>query len=293
MFFNFWLLGFSSIGFSLIEFSLIEQIKSSALFDVDTYSKALQLILIVVLNFFVYKVIKLFIKKVVLGYTKRTASKKGDTIATIVISVTKYVIYFVGFCQIMSVFNVSVTSILAVAGVSGIAIGFGAQSLVKDIIAGIFILMEEQFVVGDYVTIEGKTGTVEAVGIRITRLRSFEGDVHIVPNGEIKMVTNMSKKFKRAIVDVLVSYEDDVDKVIEILRDEMTLANKNIETLLSEPTVLGVAELNESTVKIRILAETQVGESWACEREIRRLVKNRFEKEGIKYPYKRVVVESE
>ncbi len=179
---------------------------------------------------------------------------------------------------------------MAVAGVSTVLIGFGAQSLVKDIISGIFILLEDQFSIGDFVTIEGKTGTVESLGIRITTLRDFDGNVHIIPNGEIKIITNMSKEFKRALVDVYVGYNENVDEVFNILREEMEMAAKNIEAIIETPKILGITGFEENCIKIRVLANCVVGENWAVERELRRLIKIRFDKEGIKFPYPSVVV---
>ncbi len=257
----------------------------------STYPKIVQLVLVLVINFVLYKLAKFLIKKIIKGYSKKKSSNKGDTLITVLTSVSKYMVYFICFCQILSVFGVSVTSILAVAGASSVVIGFGAQSLVKDIIAGIFILLEDQFSVGDIVTLEGRTGTVEALGIRITRIRDFDGNVHIIPNGEIKIVTNMSKEFKSAVIEVAVSYEENIDKVLAVLRDEMEAAGKVISQLKETPVVLGVTSFGDSTVSVRIIAKCDILENWAVERELRRLIKNRFETEGFKYPYKKMIIE--
>ena len=184
------------------------------------------------------------------------------------------------------------SSLIAVAGVGSVAIGFGAQSLVQDVITGMFILFEDQFGVGDIVRLETLTGTVETIGIRSTRIRSVDGDLHIIPNGMIKIITNMSKEFNRATIDIGIAYEENIDKVLDIMKDEVNkiYTQKLIDGLMAEPNVLGIIDLADSAVVVRILADTQIGENWHVEREIRRIMKKRLDKEKIEIPYcKRVV----
>jgi len=231
------------------------------------------------------------IEKAIMSNPKMS-ERKARTLAAVCKSVDRYFIYFIILCQILSIFNVNISSILTIAGVGSVAIGFGAQSLVQDIISGLFILMEDQFGVGDVITIENHTGTVESIGIRTTRIRSGDGNLYIIPNGQVKIVTNMSKGFNRAVVDIGVAYEEDIDRVIKVMQDEMKKAfeSKAINGLISEPAVLGVIELADSSVNIRISADSHVGENWQIEREIRRIIKNRFDKENIVIPYPQRVV---
>lgn len=247
--------------------------------------------LVVIVSAIIIKVLKRVIKKLIYGH-KGFSERKAKTLFTVCTSVIKYVIYFFVFCQILSIFGVNVMSFIAVAGVGSIAIAFGAQSLVQDIITGMFILVEDQFAVGDVITLEGYTGTVEGIGIRTTRIRSADGNLFIIPNGQVKIVTNMSKGFNRAVVDISVAYEENVDKVISVMKDELKKAfeNNKINGLLKIPDVLGVVDLADSAVIIRISADSAIGENWAIEREIRRIIKNRFDKENICIPYPQIVL---
>ena len=158
--------------------------------------------------------------------------------------------------------------------------------------AGLFIITENQFGVGDIVELNGFSGTVEAIGIRTTRIRNADGNVHIVPNGQISIVTNMSKGFNRAIVDISVAYGEDMDRVFAVLKDEFErlFNNKIIEGILDVPQVWGINELAESSVVIRIAADSEIGENWRVERELRKYILKRFEKEGIEIPFPQIVV---
>lgn len=233
------------------------------------------------------------ILKKALRVDSKLTERKRDTLTVVLSSVIKYVIYFIVGCSILTNFGVNIASLITVAGVGSVAIGFGSQSLVQDVITGMFILFEDQFGVGDIITIDNLTGTVESIGLRTTMIRSADGDLHIIPNGSIKIITNMSKDFNRAKVDVGIAYEENVDKVIKVMKEEMQkiYEQKLIEGLNDCPNVLGIVDLAENEVTIRILADTEIGENWSVEREIRRYIKNRFDKEGIDIPYPRRVVE--
>ncbi len=240
----------------------------------------------------IIKVLTRFIKKS-LKLNNKLDDRKRETLSEVLISITKYTVWFVNICNILANFGVDMKSLLAVASVGSVAIGFGAQSLVQDIITGMFILFEDQFGVGDIITVDKLTGTVESIGLRSTRIRSVDGDLHIIPNGVIKVITNMSKEFNRAKIDIGISYEENIDKVIFIMKDETQKIFKNnlIKGLISEPNVLGIIDLSESSVIIRILADTEIGENWHVEREIRRFMKKRFDKENIDIPYPKRVIE--
>lgn len=235
--------------------------------------------------------IAIFIARKIAGAVFRTSKKKFpeknyDTVSTILSSLIKYVGYFLIIFQVMSVFGVSTESVLAVAGVGSIAIGFGARGIAEDLITGASILFENQFRVGDTIEVNGKTGAVETIGLRVTTIRGYDGDVHIFPNSTIKIVTNMSKSFNRAVVLVPVSYEEPIGRILEILNDEMSRAGENDDALLSGPQVQGVVEMNNQYLVVRIIADCKVDENWAVERRIRRLVKTRFEAEQIAPPYR-------
>jgi small conductance mechanosensitive channel len=195
-------------------------------------------------------------------------------------------------CYLLSVWGVDPTSLLALGGLASVAVGLGAQSIIQDILTGAFILIEDQFSVGDVVKIEGYSGTVESVGMRTTRIRSADGDLYIIPNGQIKIITNMSKGFNRAVVDVGISYNENIDRVIDLLTAELEKIynDKLIPGIIDCPQVLGVEQLADSSVVIRIKADCSVGENWNIERQLRRLIKNALDREGIEIPFPQQVV---
>jgi small conductance mechanosensitive channel len=219
--------------------------------------------------------------------------KKSNTLTGILKSVVKYLVYLIMGISILEILNIPTQPILATAGLGGIAIGFGAQSLVRDVFAGFFILFEDQYSVGDYVTISGITGTVEDMGLRTTRLRSFNGDLNIIPNGEIKTVTNVSRGNSLAIVDVSVAYESDHEKAMEVLSlIALDYYEKNRDKVTEKPEVLGIIKLGESDVIIRTIIDTAPMMHWRVEREFRLLVIEAFKREKIEIPYpKRVWLE--
>lgn len=246
-------------------------------------------ILLIVIAGFLVKISKRIIYK---GFSKFSMERNSDTVASLLSSLCKYAVYFIILCNILVMWGVNITSILALGGAVSVAVGLGAQDIVKDMMAGLFIITENQFGVGDIVELNGFSGTVEAIGIRTTRIRNADGNVHIVPNGQISIVTNMSKGFNRAIVDISVAYGEDMDRVFAVLKDEFErlFNNKIIEGIIDVPQVWGINELAESSVVIRVAADSEIGENWRVERELRKYILKRFEKEGIEIPFPQVVV---
>ena len=240
------------------------------------------------------KIINFAVKKSFNSNAKLSQRKK-ETLIEVFKSISKYLVYFVVVCSVLSNFGINIASIMTIAGVGSVAIGFGAQSLVQDIITGMFILFEDQYGVGDIIEINGLNGCVESITIRTTNIRSVDGNLHIIPNGQIKIVTNMSKEFNRAVIDFGISYEEDIDNVIFVIENELNriFENNLIDGLLLKPVVLGVVELAPSSVNIRISADTKVGENWAVERSIRKFIKNRLDKENINIPYPKQVIQIE
>ncbi|ADI15165.1 mechanosensitive ion channel family protein [Truepera radiovictrix] len=218
---------------------------------------------------------------------------RAATIRNVVESSARIVLitFFVLFVLAQAGANVS--ALLTGVGILGLAVSFGAQSLVKDVITGFFILAEDQFGVGDVVTIGNFSGAVESVNLRITTLRSLDGQVHVIPNGQIDKVTVASKDWSRAVVDVEVSYRSDLDRALEVITDE---AEKLTEALgwswrvVGLPEVTGVEALGASGVVIRVLFRTLPKEQWGVSREFRRRIKNRLEREGIEIPYPHVTL---
>lgn len=254
--------------------------------------KLLSCLIVIIIGTILIKISKSVIRKVFKA-SPQLSERKSITLSTVSESVFKYIIYFFIFCHILTKFGIDVTSLIAVAGVGSIALAFGAQNVVQDLLTGIFILMEDQFGIGDVVTIDNLSGTVESIGIRTTRLRNVDGNLHIIPNGQIKAVTNMSKEFNRAVIDILVPHDENIDKIIDIMKDEVkNIYSQNlINGLIKEPEVLGIVNFLDSGIEIRISADTQIGENWAIERELRRIIKNRLDKESIGKPYPREIIQ--
>jgi small conductance mechanosensitive channel len=178
--------------------------------------------------------------------------KRLNTIKSIMVSIVKYTIYFIGLTPILGIFEINIGSLIAAAGVGGLAIGFGAQSLIKDIITGFFILLENQFQVGDHVVVDNLSGIVEEMTLRVTILRDFNGDMHIIPNGTINRLTNKCRGSMRAWIEVGVAYEENIDHVIDRLNHLFdTIENENI---IGKAQTLGVTNFGASEVTIGIIA---------------------------------------
>ncbi|MCJ7471715.1 MAG: mechanosensitive ion channel family protein [Actinobacteria bacterium] len=187
--------------------------------------------------------------------------------------------------------GISVTPLLAGAGVAGIVFGFGAQNLIKDIINGVFILFEQWYQVDDVVTVAGITGSVERFNLRTTVLRDIEGTVHYIPNGEISMLGNRTQLWSRAVVDVGVHYDEDLDRVVGVLEeifDEIMNDKKYKKMILERPSILGddgISELGDSAIIFKLVCKVKPGEQWNIARQLRKRIKDKFDEVGIEIPY--------
>jgi len=216
-----------------------------------------------------------------------------DTMKGLIKSILTYVIYFIAFTAIVKFFGIDISGLIATAGIGGLALGFGAQNLVRDIITGFFILFEEQFGVGHYVEVSGVQGVVEEMALRVTKIRDFNGDIHIIPNGEISKVTNKSNGKMRALVEVSIAYEEDIDNAIDVLTKTSEKLGLENEQIIEGPTVLGVSKLGDSGVVISVMAKTTPMEQWSVERLMRKTFKQAFDDAGIEIPYQKMVIVSQ
>jgi moderate conductance mechanosensitive channel len=213
--------------------------------------------------------------------------KRGRTIAQLLRSVGRVVIITIAILLTFNVF-INIAPILAGAGILGLAISFGAQSLVRDIISGFFILLENQFAVGDVIEAAGKSGVVERMTLRVVVLRDLDGTMHVIPNGEMKVVSNKTRGWARAVVDIAVPYTEDLDRILGVVRDEAAqFSTDPVWGLqLDGPVeVLGVESMTDNSVVIRTLLKTQPGSQWNVGREFRRRLINRFAREAIESPF--------
>jgi moderate conductance mechanosensitive channel len=238
-------------------------------------------------------------KRVGSGFVRRAEARgvePGARAATLWIMIRRVAMVAVVVLAVLVIFSVwdfSLTPFVAVATVFGAAIGFGAQDLVKDLIAGFFILAEDQFRIGDTVTIADTAGTVQDIQLRVTVLRDLEGNVHYVPNGQIKVATNFTSEFAQPVIDIAVSYDTDIDRALEVFRDELEALAGDPEwsdRITGDVEVLGVTELEQSGVVLRGRLTTMADMRWTVRREVLRRLKKRFDAEGITIPYPQITV---
>lgn len=221
-----------------------------------------------------------------------TLAKKGETIQTLTDSIVKYAIYFLAVMGILGVVGLdsAVTSMLAAAGIGGIVIALGAQSLVKDFVSGMFMLFENQLTVGEYIKIGEHEGTVDSVTLRTTTIIKFTGEAITIPNGSIDTVINYSRGGHLAVIDIPVSLETDIEKAEATMRDvglDYMTAHDNI---LEEPRVLGIIEFAESRMVIRMVIRVKALTHWETERDLRKAIKESFDKNGVVVPYPHRVI---
>jgi small conductance mechanosensitive channel len=214
------------------------------------------------------------------------AEQRIEALASVLRSLTTFVIYAVGAFMILGEVGIELGPLIAGAGILGVALGFGSQSLVKDFLSGVFILIEDQFGVGDIVNLDNETsGTVEAVSLRTTRLRSVDGTVWHVPNGEIRRVGNQSQHWSRALIDVEVAYETDLDHAQAVIAGVAHEVAARDADVLDEPEVWGVEALGANGVTIRLVVKTRPSQQYRVSRDLRARLKAAFQDEGIEIPF--------
>lgn len=219
-------------------------------------------------------------------------SRRVDTLMTLIRSTARYLVYFVAFLLVLGQFGSSMVQsvLVAVGGIGGIAFGFGAQNLVKDVVTGLFMIFENQFSVGDYIQTEDAVGTVEAAAIRVTYLRSAKGDQIIIPNGSINRVINYTRGSYIATIVVSTAYEANTREVIAIMEEALHDYGEAHRDLIEElPVVRGIDALGESTVDISIACKVKPMKQWEVERGMRLAIKEAFDSRGIEFPYPRMV----
>lgn len=229
-------------------------------------------------------VLKGFFQKQAQKQRMAMTERKANTLSSITSSILKYAVYFIGIFSILNQLGISSSSLVVVASAASVAVGLGAQGIATDMMGGFFILFEDNYAVGDIVTIQGITGTVESVTLRSTKLRDAQGCVHIIPNGSVGTVTNLCRDFINAVVTVGIAYGESIDRALAVLTDEMQ-KTKDMDSLLETPVVAGVVGLDDSAVSIKVVAKCRIKTNAAVEAELRRRIKNRFDAEGIDIPF--------
>lgn len=253
------------------------------------FNKGIKIISIVIIMYLSIKIGKYLIKKAVDKQVKSNAAlsldpQRAKTLGGVMKSILKYSVYFLGITSILSVLFGGIS--FTFASIGGVALGLGSQSLIKDFINGFFILFEDQFGIGDYVTIGNFSGIVQTIGIRTTIIKDFTGDIHSIPNGMISEVTNHSRGNTRFIVDVDIAYEEDIDNAINAIKECCDKFQKEHEDFINEPIeVSGVSALAASSVTIRTVGRTKPLTQWKMENELRKAIKITLDENGIEIPY--------
>lgn len=218
----------------------------------------------------------------------RELKLKADTLANVIESLGRMLIMLIATMMVLSNVGLDIAPLLASAGVAGLAIGFGAQSLIKDFISGFFILLEDQFGVGDVISVNGATGSVESLSLRRTAIRALDGTVVTIPNGEILQVSNLTKDWARAILDIDISYDDDIDRAMEVIADELEGIENDEKighVIIAPAEVLGVTTLGAYQVTIRAWVKTKPMEHWGVQRELLKRVKQALDRNNITIPF--------
>jgi len=250
-------------------------------------SRTLMALAVMLAGYLITKLGKRLITRVALrkGRKDKAAVHRTETSRSIIGSIFSYIVFFLVIAVVLTLFGMDLSSMLAAAGVVSIAIAFGAQTLVKDLLSGLFIWSERSMTVGDIVSINGLDGTVEAITIRTIALRNYNGNVITIPNGDIRTITNMSRGFKRAIVNVPCPYEENQERLVAMVKEEMEIAAREVSGIENVPDVMSIVAFDSNSVRLQVAVVCPVGEHWRIERELRSRIKARFDREGIIMPH--------
>ncbi|MCP8616039.1 mechanosensitive ion channel family protein [Salirhabdus salicampi] len=251
------------------------------------FAVSLKIILILI----AYAIAKPLGRKIITtSMTKMTEQQKlsegrAKTLEKLMLSTYSYVLFFMMIVTVLSILQIPIGPLLAGAGILGLAIGFGAQGLVSDVVTGFFILLERQIDVDDYISVAGLSGIVEEIGLKTLKLRDFDGTLHYIPNRDISNVSNHSRGTMRALVDIGIAYGENIDEAVKVLKrvcEEFAASDERIE---EGPDVLGVQSLGSSDVVIRVIAKTVSMEQWSVERALRQKLKEALDQAGIEIPF--------
>lgn len=261
--------------------------------------KGIKVLSILLLAFLIQKIVQKFIERFIRSIvpqgtsSKEAEKKREDTLIQISNTSIYLIIWTVALLMTISEAGVDIGPLLAAAGITGLAVGFGGQYLIRDIISGLFIIIENQYRVGDVVCFDKTCGLVENVTLRMTTLRDLDGTVHHIPHGEIKKVSNMSKNFARVNLNIGVSYFSDLDKVISVVNEVgEELAKDPVwqESIITPPKFLRVDQFTDSSILIKILGDVKPLKQWDVTGELRKRIKLAFQKEGIEIPFPQRVI---
>jgi small conductance mechanosensitive channel len=251
----------------------------------------------VVLDYALHRMIphalRLTVERQMKGQEEEEIQQRVDTLASVFTAGGRVIIVLVTLLTLMPLAGISIGPLLAGVGILGLAVGFGAQSLVKDVISGLFILLDNQYSKGDVITVAGTIGLVEDVGLRRTVLRDLDGVVHYIPNGEITVASNYTQEYSRINLNVGVSYSEDLDHVMQVINrvgEEMAADPEVGQSIITPPKVLRVDNLGDSSIDVKVVGDTKPIKQWEVMGELRKRLKKAFDEEGIEIPYPHTVM---
>ncbi|UCE66692.1 MAG: mechanosensitive ion channel family protein [Candidatus Zixiibacteriota bacterium] len=260
-------------------------------------SSGLRIVVIVIITLIALKLVRIIPGKILATVKKKAeeaeAKKRLDTLNSLLNYLLSATVMGIALVMILGEFGIAIGPILAAAGIAGVAIGFGAQHLVQDIISGFFILIDDQIRVGDVVQTAGKGGLVEKVNLRMTVLRDLAGNVHYIRNGQIDIVTNMTQDYSRFVFDIGVAYRENVDEVVEVIKkvDESLRNDPEYSDDIMEPIeVLGLDQFGDSAIIIKARTKTKPIKQWRIGREFNRRLKIAFDEQDIEIPFPHITL---
>ncbi|MDW0110027.1 mechanosensitive ion channel family protein [Sporosarcina aquimarina] len=227
-----------------------------------------------------------------MSLTRKTKPGRIKTLDKLLLNIFSYMMIFIFIGTMLSIFGVNIGPLIAGAGVLGLAIGFGAQGLVSDVVTGFFILLEQQMEVDDYVTVAGIDGIVEEIGLRTTKVRAFDGTLNYLPNRIIENVANHTRGNMRALVDIGISYSNDVDQAISVL-ERVCEVFQSDERFKDGPNAIGVQSIDRTDVILRVIGQVENGLQWECERDLLKAIKTAFDAANIELPLNYQVIQEQ
>jgi small-conductance mechanosensitive channel len=259
----------------------------------DTGIRVIVIIVVAVIIFFICRwiipsIMKRTVTRRMAGEDETEIKKRTDTLSSILVKIAGIIILVIAVITILPEFGVNIATLIAAIGIGGLAIAFAAQSLVKDYITGFFIILEDQYRVGDVVSIAGVAGGVEEIALRRTILRDLDGNVHSIPNGKVELSTNMTKKYSRVNLNISVGYGENLKRVIETINrvcQEMAEDPQWKDDFITTPSAVRVDKLGDSGIDIKVLGDTKPSKQWALMGELRLRLKDTFDSEGIEIPW--------
>jgi moderate conductance mechanosensitive channel len=244
--------------------------------------------IIIFLSLFIIKISKFTLVKV--GIKEGPNQRRKKTIGKVTASIIKYIVGILGFLGVLAIWGVNVLPAIAGLGILGLIIGLGAQKFINDLISGFFIIFEHHFNVGDKIEVQGFKGEVIDIGLKTTKIRNFKGEVKILSNGEISSLINFSQSFSLALVEFGIAYKEKIQETIDLLNEELPKMMKDVPEIIEAPVVLGVTDLANSSINLRVMAKTLNEQHYGVERKLRQRIKELLDANGIEIPFPQVVI---